>query len=79
MGAYLRRGPPGGRGCWSPFLAGIFTFAHSRFVYLSLGQFNIAARSVVPWYVLALWRLASRARWRDVELGCPLPPRQRVD
>ncbi|MDQ7030134.1 MAG: hypothetical protein Q9O62_10335 [Ardenticatenia bacterium] len=57
-------------GLLGPFLAGsIFTFAHSRFVYLSLGQFNIAASQWVPWYVLALWHMESRARWRDVGLA----------
>ncbi len=57
-------------GLLGAFLAGcVFTFAHSRFVYLSLGQFNIAASQWVPWYVLSLWRLEERAGWRDVGLA----------
>lgn len=53
-------------GWWGPFLAGvIFSFAHSRFVYLSLGQFNIAGSHWVPWYALALWRLERTGRGRD--------------
>ncbi|HYN88534.1 MAG TPA: hypothetical protein VER55_08380, partial [Ardenticatenaceae bacterium] len=40
------------------FVAGAaFTFAASRFVYLSLGQYNIAASHWVPWMVLAAVRL----------------------
>ncbi len=58
------------KGVAGPFLAGaVFTFAHSRFVYLSLGQFNIAASHWVPWYILALWRFEERGRWRDMLLA----------
>ncbi len=58
------------KGVAGPFLAGaVFTFAHSRFVYLSLGQFNIAASHWVPWYILALWRVEERGRRRDVLLA----------
>lgn len=57
------------KGTAGPFLAGaVFTFAHSRFVYLSLGQFNIAASHWIPWYILALQRLEERGRWRDIVL-----------
>lgn len=48
------------------FLAGAtFTFASSKFVYLSLGQFNIAASHWVPWTILAiaqLWAAPDRRR-----------------
>ena len=51
------------------FIGGmVYAFASCRFVYASLGHYNVVSSEWIPFYVLFLIKTVRRGRWRDALL-----------
>jgi hypothetical protein len=52
------------------FVAGaVFAFSSNRFVYASLGHYNVVATEWVPFYILFLIKTARESKWRNALLA----------
>ncbi len=52
------------------FAAGaVFAFSSNRFVYASLGHYNVVATEWIPFYILFLCKTVREARWRNALLA----------
>jgi hypothetical protein len=52
------------------FISGLaFAFTSSRFVYISLGHYNVVATEWIPFYVLFLIKTIHTPRWKNVLLA----------
>ncbi len=51
---------------FAAFVAGVvFAFASNRYVYLSLGHYNIVASEWIPFYLLFLFKTLLEAKWQN--------------
>lgn len=55
---------------YAAFVAGVvFAFASNRYVYLSLGHYNIVASEWIPFYLLFLFKTLLEAKWKNALLA----------
>ncbi|MBU1879954.1 MAG: glycosyltransferase family 39 protein, partial [Chloroflexi bacterium] len=60
----------GGMITLAAFIGGmVYAFASCRFVYASLGHYNVVSSEWLPFYVLFLIKTLRRGRWRDALLA----------
>jgi len=64
------RGAGGEGGNLAAFVGGmVYAFASCRFVYASLGHYNVVSSEWIPFYMLFLLKTVRRGRWRDAVLA----------
>lgn len=55
---------------FAPFIAGaLFAFSSNRFVYASLGHYNVVATEWIPFYILFLVKTMREPRWKNAVLA----------
>lgn len=55
---------------YAAFVAGVvFAFTSNRYVYLSLGHYNIIATEWIPFYLLFLFKTLLEAKWKNALLA----------